>query len=181
MTTVLLHVTTESRKGIIMHLSLALYSKDAVELQRYQEGSYLTVEIHDMKGKQLLAEAHLLQRQGYPWTHPCILLKSTSSFNSFLEMNKAAFAKIFLKKKYIEKVCNSNFYLSQTDWRFHLSQTDWTDMLKFYNLICLLRFGFGSHHSFWELQVDDNAVKWIFCNISDPLIRKSDFFSGQQH
>lgn len=74
-------------------------------------------------------------------------------------MNKAAFAEIFLKKKYTEKVCNSNFYLSQTDWRFHPSQTDWTDMLKFYNLICLLRFGFGSHHSFWELQVDDNAVK----------------------
>lgn len=43
-----------------MYLSLGLYFKDVVELQEYHEASYLTVEVHDMKGKQLVPEACVL-------------------------------------------------------------------------------------------------------------------------
>lgn len=37
-----------------MHLSLGLYFKDAVKLQKYNAGYYLTMEVRDVKGKQLV-------------------------------------------------------------------------------------------------------------------------------
>lgn len=60
------------------------------------------MEICDMTGKQLVSEAHVLQWQGCAVNTCLYSLEEHEFFQQFLEINEAAFAEIFVKKKYIK-------------------------------------------------------------------------------